>query len=881
MPDGDGPVAARFEERMRDEEERRLAPEAVRSYATRGRAEAEEECSLRTPFQRDRDRIIHAKAFRRLKHKTQVFIAPEGDHYRTRLTHTLEVVGIARSVARALQLNEDLTEAIALGHDLGHPPFGHAGEEALSDALEAATGRRFRHNEHSLRDRRAPGARRPRAEPDARGPGRHPEPHGADRAGDARGTDREARRPRRVHQPRHRRRDPRRRARRRSACRRTRWRCWEPPRRVESIDLCMILLKTRPQIRDILLTPRMSESLLTLRAFMFEEVYLRPDGDDERRRVRHVVSSLFGYFLGAEPEGPDARVPRDRPRGRHDGPLRAAHVSRAVRARGMGVPAMNAVGGRISQATIDAVRERADLVELVEARTGPGRPSRGQMMLRCPFHDERTPSFHVHPGDKLYKCFGCGEQGGLFDFVRKIENLDFPEAVEWLADRYGVEVEREDLSPGDRDRLRSRQARRRRCSTTSRRFYERSWSARRRARRPASTWPSAASSAESIARFRLGFAPSDWDRVARSALSKGYPTELLYEAGVSSQGRRGPIDRFRGRIIVPALRRPRPRARVRRAGDAGRRGPEVPEQPRVRDLQEEPHPVRAAPRAPRDRQEAPRDRGRGLHRRDRAARRRLRGVRRRDGHVADRGGRARAAAPGRRRAAVLRRRRGRPGGRAARHGDGRAQRPAGADRGAAGRARTRPTSWRAAPRPSRRRSPRRSRCWSSASAARSRSPRASEGPDAAYAACRSILAAAAPGPERDEQVRLRRRARCGSAPPPRRRSCPGRARRPARCPTARSRSSRTRSSAGRPTTACSPRSIVARIPRRRRATSRRSPRGCARDRGHRRRRARGAGGRCRERSHARRELRRRRRRTGRGARRVDEFPSRATYHRDR
>ena len=105
---------------------------------------------VRTPFQRDRDRIVHSKAFRRLKHKTQVFVAPEGDHYRTRLTHTLEACGISRTVARALGLNEDLTEAIGLGHDLGHPPFGHIGEEVLDLSL-AEHGRRFRHNEHSLR----------------------------------------------------------------------------------------------------------------------------------------------------------------------------------------------------------------------------------------------------------------------------------------------------------------------------------------------------------------------------------------------------------------------------------------------------------------------------------------------------------------------------------------------------------------------------------------------------------------------------------------------------------------------------------------------------------------------------------------------------------
>jgi len=115
------------------------------------RREPEPDSPIRTPFQRDRDRIVHSKAFRRLKHKTQVFIAPEGDHYRTRLTHTIETCGIARTVARALGLNEDLAEAIGLGHDLGHPPFGHIGEETLDAALRERGGRSFRHNRQSLR----------------------------------------------------------------------------------------------------------------------------------------------------------------------------------------------------------------------------------------------------------------------------------------------------------------------------------------------------------------------------------------------------------------------------------------------------------------------------------------------------------------------------------------------------------------------------------------------------------------------------------------------------------------------------------------------------------------------------------------------------------
>src|SRR6186997_175248 len=151
MPELAGRVADAFEARVRAAEEELLSPLAVRSYETRGRLRDEEECGIRTPFQRDRDRIVHSKPFRRLKGKTQVFIDPVGDHYRTRMTHTLETTGIARVVARALRLNEDLVEAIGLGHDTGHPPFGHAGEEALDEALRSRFGGHFRHNEQSLR----------------------------------------------------------------------------------------------------------------------------------------------------------------------------------------------------------------------------------------------------------------------------------------------------------------------------------------------------------------------------------------------------------------------------------------------------------------------------------------------------------------------------------------------------------------------------------------------------------------------------------------------------------------------------------------------------------------------------------------------------------
>src|SRR5438874_13085120 len=126
-------------ERTEAWEEQLLSAHATRSARSRGRARPEPPDELRTAFQRDRDRIIHSKAFRRLMHKTQVFLAPEGDHYRTRLTHTLEVAQVARTICRALRLNEDLVEAICLGHDLGHTPFGHTGEEVLAGAMQRAS----------------------------------------------------------------------------------------------------------------------------------------------------------------------------------------------------------------------------------------------------------------------------------------------------------------------------------------------------------------------------------------------------------------------------------------------------------------------------------------------------------------------------------------------------------------------------------------------------------------------------------------------------------------------------------------------------------------------------------------------------------------------
>src|SRR6202521_3728639 len=139
----------RTRQELEEIEARTLAPYAMRSRASRGRRFAEPEHPMRTAFQRDRDRIIHSAAFRRLEYKTQVFVNHEGDYYRTRLTHTLEATQVTRSIARTLGLNEELAEAVALAHDLGHPPFGHAGEHALNDLMRSHGG--FDHNAQSLR----------------------------------------------------------------------------------------------------------------------------------------------------------------------------------------------------------------------------------------------------------------------------------------------------------------------------------------------------------------------------------------------------------------------------------------------------------------------------------------------------------------------------------------------------------------------------------------------------------------------------------------------------------------------------------------------------------------------------------------------------------
>ncbi len=294
------PVAAAFAEARRKREERELSSLAARSYPA-CRTHPEEDCGLRTPFQRDRDRIVHCKAFRRLTHKTQVFVAPLGDHYRTRLTHTLEVTTISRTVARALALNEDLVEAIGLGHDLGHPPFGHIGEEALDTCLKERFGRDFRHYEHSLRvvdriERDGAGLNLTEQvrEGIARHSGRAPLPETLE-GRIVRTIDRVAYINHDI--------DDAIRAGLLGEC--------DLPqgaiavlgetgsRRIDTLVHDMV--EHSAHAEDIVQGPQAGPAMDELRKFMFEHVYLGPAVSAERERIVNVVSKLFEHYV-AHPE---------------------------------------------------------------------------------------------------------------------------------------------------------------------------------------------------------------------------------------------------------------------------------------------------------------------------------------------------------------------------------------------------------------------------------------------------------------------------------------------------------------------------------------------------------------------------------------------------
>ena len=382
------------------------------------RREPEPDSPLRTPFQRDRDRIVHSKAFRRLKHKTQVFIAPEGDHYRTRLTHTLETCGIARTVARALGLNEDLTEAIGLAHDLGHPPFGHIGEEVLDEALRERTGRTLPPQRALAAGGGRARARRAWAQPDRAGARRDPQPHGAGAS------------------------------RRRSRGGSCGWSTGSRTSTTTSTTRCgpgSSREDDLPGGRDRAAgADRVASGSTRWSSDIVERLARggrhRADATRSAGRCCGCGSScssacIWGRRRGASTSGCSGRCagsstttwqhPDEIARGRRGGGRSpAGHrlhrgddrplLHRDVQAAGAagGVAAVS----RFTTETIERVRGAADIVEIVSAYTDLRRAGERYTGL-CPFHEERTPSFSVDPQDKLYYCFGCEAGGDVFKFV--------------------------------------------------------------------------------------------------------------------------------------------------------------------------------------------------------------------------------------------------------------------------------------------------------------------------------------------------------------------------------------------------------------------------------------------------------------------------------
>ena len=308
-----GPVAAAFAARIMARESEDLSPLAVRSYPAR-RPRPEPDCGIRTPFQRDRDRIVHSKSFRRLKHKTQVFVLPEGDHYRTRLTHTLEVTQISRTVGRALALNEDLVEAIGLGHDLGHPPFGHIGEHALDRCLTDRFAQHFWHNEQSLHvvdhlERDGAGLNLTEAVRDGiLGHSGRAEPPSTLEGQIVRIVDRIAYLNHDI--------DDALRARVISAAD-------LPSGLIDTLGdtgshridaLVHDLVEQSATAGAIVQSPELGAAMLALREFMFERVYLGPAATREHEKIDLVITTLFDHFCAHPEEIPASIPPGDLPR---------------------------------------------------------------------------------------------------------------------------------------------------------------------------------------------------------------------------------------------------------------------------------------------------------------------------------------------------------------------------------------------------------------------------------------------------------------------------------------------------------------------------------------------------------------------------------------
>ena len=505
MPEIAGQVADSFADAVREHEEQWLSPLAVRSYETRGREAPEEECRLRTPFQRDRDRIVHSKAFRRLRHKTQVFVDPEGDHFRTRLTHTLEAAGISRGVARALRLNEDLTEAIAARARPRPPAVRPRRRGGARRALRERGGRRFRHNEHSLRIvERSSGTAA--ASTSRRGARRDPQPHRAGRAGDARGQDRPASS---TASP--------------TSTTTSTTRYGRDPLDPGDLPADEIAAARRRPARGAS-TPSSTTSSRPRRGRATSSRATR-----SARRCSRCARSCSSASTSAQRSTPSRRATRrsggssstsptsegldaeavDRLPRRDDRPLRA-------RLRGGARLGHGAHQGRVGR----GVKAAVDIVAARRRTSSASAARAARYKGRCPFHEERTPSFSVTPARGTFYCFGCGEGGDVITFVREDREARLRRR-DRVARRAASasQLEYEESSP-EQEQKRAAERPAARVLERAAEFYARS-SGRRTPGAGARDYLASRGLGEEVCReFRLGYAPGG-RRLASQALRGG------------------------------------------------------------------------------------------------------------------------------------------------------------------------------------------------------------------------------------------------------------------------------------------------------------------------------------------------------------------------
>ena len=585
-----GTVAQRFAARRRAWEEDHLSPLAARSYPAR-RTTPEEDCALRTPLQRDRDRIVHCKAFRRLKHKTQVFVAPEGDHYRTRMTHTLEVTQIARTVARALALNEDLTEAIGLGHDLGHPPFGHIGEAVLDSCLRERFATGFRHYEHSLRivevlERGGAGLN---LCADVRDgilchSGRAPQPR------DARGPHRADRRPRRLHQPRHRRRPARRRAGRGRAAGGGDRRARARRARRGSTRSCTTSSSTPSVPATSSRARRPGRRWTSCATFMFDHVYLgeaaRAGALPHRACHPHAVRAL--RLRPRAPPGPwrgarrRSRAAGHRLHRGHDRSLRRPRVHPAERARVVRPVARDGpLHQRLQGARARRGRHGRSRVARARSCAGPGSTVSPACVRFTTSARRRSGSTRSRRSTTASAARPAATRSRSSWRPRA---LDFKGALELLADRYEVALELEDEDPQAAEQRRRRERLLELLERTATFYVRRLWESRRGragARLPRPARPGGGDAARVSRRLRAQRMGHGAQRLPACRLRQ--PRALRRRPRAALREVRAHLRPLPLADHLPARRRARPHPRLRgtHARRRGRPAPEVRQQPGV------------------------------------------------------------------------------------------------------------------------------------------------------------------------------------------------------------------------------------------------------------------------------------------------------------